>query len=181
MNDHQMMRIASLQNRVARLEKEAAFKALKQKIRAMLGNFGRNVERGLLYMPERDIKKAVRELKRNPKFMEAIKQVPPRSSFQRVKEFLSHYLRKELMLSNTVLLIAVVVGTIAYFMPAVGVPLLLLGVVNAVLDDPGVERERTQSRAQYHARNRILNEGGSDREAAGYLLLKGMRDNNRRR
>ena len=153
--------------KTAHLEKEAAFKALKQKIRAMLGSFGKSVERGLLYMPERDIKKAVRELKRNPEFMEAIKKVPPRSSFQRVKEFLSHYLRKELRLSNTVLVIAVVVGTIAYFMPAVGVPLLLLGLVNAVLDDPGIERETTQNRAQYHARNRILNE----REAGGLPLV----------
>ena len=85
------------------------------------------------------------------------------------------------MISNTVLGVAVVAATLAYFIPGAGIALILLVLGNAILDDPGVERERTQQRAQYHARNRLLSEreGLTDREAAGNRLLKGMRDNRR--
>lgn len=160
MNDHQMMRVASLQHRVARLEREASLKRLKEKVLSMLSNFGRGTEKALLYMPERDIKKAVRELRRNPEFMESLEKAPPRSSFQKVKEFFTHLFRKEMMISDTVLGVAVVVATLAYFIPGVGIAVILLVLANALVDDPGVERERTQERAQYHARNRLLSERG---------------------
>ena len=166
MNDRQMMRLASLQHRVAHLEKEAALKRLKEKVLSMLSSFGKGAEKALLYMPERDIKKAVRELQRNPEFMGSLEKAPPRSSFQKVKEFFTHLFRKELMISNTVLGIAVVAATLAYFIPGAGIALILLVLGNAILDDPGVERERTRERAQYHARNRLL----SEREAGGLPL-----------
>ena len=175
MKDHQMVRLASLQHRVARiekeashLEKEASFQRIKEKIRSMLGNFGKGAERALLYIPERDIEKAVRELKKNPEFMNSIEKAPPRSSFQKVKEFFTHLFRKEMMLSNTILVIAVIAATLTYFIPGVGITLILLLLGNALISDPGVERERTHQRAQYHARNRLLN----DREAgAPYPIL----------
>ena len=168
MNNQQMMRVASLQHRVARIEKEAALRRIKEKIKAMLSSFGKSTEQALLYMPEKDIKKAVVELKRNPKFMEGIKKLPPRTPFQKVKEFLAHYFRKEMRLTNTNLRIAVVVGAIAYLFPAWGIGLIGLALFNAILDDPGRERERTQERAQYHARNRILNERKASRQDPDY-------------
>ena len=88
MNNQQMMRLASLQHRVAHLEKEAALKRLKEKVLSMLSSFGKGAEKALLYMPERDIKKAVRELQRNPEFMKSLEKHLHGALFRRLRSSL---------------------------------------------------------------------------------------------
>jgi len=102
-------KIALLENRVAQLEKQAILNSLKRKAYELLNNLI-----GILRRPEiiygaseRDIKKAMKKLEKDPEFEKVLEKAPKRGNIKKMWSYFNIYFKRVLGYSGKILIILV--------------------------------------------------------------------------
>lgn len=96
------MKLARLENRVARMEKEAMLKKIKQAIVKVLRGLGPSISEGLrkvtLGANTREIQREMDSLRKKPYFQKVLEDAPRRGSIKKLWNYFSIYLKKAAVL-----------------------------------------------------------------------------------
>lgn len=158
MYSHQK-RIASLNHRIARMEKQAMFlEALKKGVRSVLTLFGRAGVSITAPASKKDIKRRARQLMRDPVFMESVEKAPRRTSLDKLVSYFRHAFRANPQI-KAYLVLAVIIACLFVVFPKASVALIIFAIANVLAsdDDEAVQKKRLAD-IDFRARNYILNQ-----------------------
>ena len=152
-------RIASLNHRIARIEKQAMFlEALKKSVRSVLNLFGKAGVAILAPASKKDIKRRARKIMSDPAFMESVEKAPRRTSLDKLVSYFRHAFRANPQI-KAYLILAVIIACLFVVFPKASVALIVLAIANILASDSDEDMEKKRSAdIDFRARNYILNQ-----------------------
>jgi len=150
-------KIAQLEHRIAKLEKQAILRRFKEKafdlLNTIMGAF--RIKPEILYgASERDIKKAMRKLEKDPEFKKVLEEAPPRGNLKKIWGYFNIYFSRSLGYTGVMLVILVLGAMIMKFLAVGGFTAGLL--LASFLGDVGSTAGPDEYYAKEIAKQRLL-------------------------